>query len=74
MREKEFAILVSDKKYRDYDPQEELKQLTKTAGAEVAECIRFDFLLTYSKFLYWKRPGRKIKGLMQREKCEPDNI
>ena len=44
MREKELAILVSAKKYRDYDPQEELKQLAKTAGAEIVDCIRFDFL------------------------------
>ncbi|MDD5455124.1 MAG: GTPase HflX [Candidatus Ratteibacteria bacterium] len=43
MREKEFAILVSDKKCCNYDPLEELKQLTKTAGAETIDCLRFDF-------------------------------
>ena len=74
MREKELAILVSDRKYclrfyesldseSDHDPQEELKQLTKTAGAEIADCIRFDFLSPTPNFFIGKGQAEKLRDL-----------
>ncbi len=68
MREKELAILVSAKKYRDYDPQEELKQLAKTAGAEIVDCIRFDFLSPTPNLFIGKGQAEKLRDL-----CEQKN-
>lgn len=89
MQEKELAILVSDRKHRNYpacqrtpasckaptlsgragrcsvsrDPQEELKQLAKTAGAEVVDCIKFDFLSPTPNFFIGKGQAEKLRDL-----------
>lgn len=63
IREKEFAILVSDKKYCGYDPQEELKQLVKTAGAEIVDCIRFDFQSPTPNLFIGKGQTEKLRDL-----------
>ena len=63
MKQKEFAILVSNRKERDYDPQEELKQLAKTAGAEVADCMKFDFTSPTPKFFIGKGQTEKLRDL-----------
>ena len=67
MAKQEFAILVSDRKYRDYDPLEELKQLTKTAGAEVVDSIRFDFLSPTPNFFIGKGQAEKLRDLCIRK-------
>ena len=44
MGERETALLVTDRIHSNYDPLEELKQLAKTAGAEIVGWKRFNFL------------------------------
>lgn len=63
MREKEFAILVSDKKYCNYDPQEELSQLAKTAGVETVDCARFDLSHPTANLFVGKGQADKLRDL-----------
>ncbi|MCK4905850.1 GTPase HflX [bacterium] len=68
MIEKELAILVSDKRYCNYDPIEELRQLAKTAGAETIDCARFDFSHPTANLFIGKGQVEKL-----RELCDEKN-
>jgi GTP-binding protein HflX len=70
MQDRELAILISDKVHNDYDPLEELKQLTKTAGAEVTDSIRFDFLSPTPNFFIGKGQAEKLSDLCKQKNAD----
>jgi GTP-binding protein HflX len=69
MIENESSILVSDKKYCNYDPQEELRQLAKTAGAEIIDCARFDFSHPTANLFVGKGQAEKLRNLCAEKKA-----
>ncbi len=70
MQKKELAILVSDKKHSGYDPQEELRQLARTAGAEVIDCASFDFLHPTANLFIGKGQAEKLRDLCVEKNAE----
>lgn len=63
MSDRETAILVSNKQSDKYDPQKELTQLTKTAGAEIAGALRFDSTSPTPNFFIGKGQAEKLRDL-----------